>query len=447
MGVAGARDVLGGSAELHGDDGFRDHIAGVGADQMDAEHAVGLGVGENFHETLGGLVHLGAPVRGHRKLADIVGDAGGFQFLFAFPDGRDFRIGVDHVRNGVVVHVAGLPDQDLGHRHPLVFRFMSQHRPGDNVADRPDAGDVCRVIMICDDAAALVELDAKLLEAEPVGVRHAADSDQHHIGLDGFRRAAFGRLDSRLQFRARCIDRRDLGRQLERYALLLEQALRLAAHLAIHAGQHAVEEFHHRYLGAEPAPHRAELEPDHAGADHQQMLRHLAEHQRAGRGDDALLVDLDAFQARHVGTGGDDDGFGVERLHLAVGAGDFDLAGDGDTAGAEISIDLVLLEQEVDALDVAVDALVLERHHRGEIELGRGDADAHFAEAMAGLLEQFGGVQQRLRRDAADIEAGAAEGRALFNDGGLQAQLGRADGADIAAGTGADDDEVVFVSH
>ena len=106
-------------------------------------------------------------------------------------------------------------------------------------------------------------------------------------------------------------------------------------------------------------------------------------------------------------------------------------------------VDLVLLEQELDALDVAVDALVLERHHRREIELGRGHADAHLAEAVAGLLEQFGGVQQRLRRDAADIEAGAAEGRALFHHGGFQAELRRADGADIAAGAGADDDEVV----
>jgi len=33
----------------------------------------------------------------------------------------------------------------------------------------------------------------------------------------------------------------------------------------------------------------------------------------------ALLVDLDAFEARHVGAGGDDNGFGVGALHLAVG--------------------------------------------------------------------------------------------------------------------------------
>ena len=106
------------------------------------------------------------------------------------------------------------------------------------------------------------------------------------------------------------------------------------AHFAVHAGQDAVEEFDHRHLRAEPPPHRAELEPDHAGADHQQMLRHLRQRQRAGRGDDALLVDLDARQPRDVGAGGDDDGFGLERLRLAVGALTSTLPARGDARRA-----------------------------------------------------------------------------------------------------------------
>ena len=91
--------------------------------------------------------------------------------------------------------------------------------------------------------------------------------------------------------------------------------------------------------------------------------------------------------------------FGVEILRLAVVAFDLDLAGGGDARGAMEGVDLVFLEQEIDALDVAVDALILERHHGLQIELGRGNADAHLGKAVAGLLEQFGGMQQRLRRE------------------------------------------------
>src|ERR1700722_2692858 len=52
-------------------------------------------------------------------------------------------------------------------------------------------------------------------------------------------------------------------------------------------------------------------------------------------------------------------------------------------------------------------------------------------------------MQQRFRRDTADVETGAAESGVLLDHGGLQAKLRRAKGADIAARTGTDDDEIV----
>ena len=52
----------------------------------------------------------------------------------------------------------------------------------------------------------------------------------------------------------------------------------------------------------------------------------------------------------------------------AVLADDLDLSHGRDASGAVEHLDLVLPEQELDALDVAVDALVLERHHLRQIE-------------------------------------------------------------------------------
>src|SRR5262249_17882736 len=71
------------------------------------------------------------------------------------------------------------------------------------------------------------------------------------------------------------------------------------------------------------------------------------------------------------------------------------------------------------------------------------DLDAHLVEQVAGFLVELGGVQQRLGRNAPDIEAGAAEGLVLLHHGHFHAELRRADGAEIAAGPGADDDEIV----
>ena len=61
------------------------------------------------------------------------------------------------------------------------------------------------------------------------------------------------------------------------------------------------------------------------------------------------------------------------------------------------------------------------------------------------FLEQLGGVEQRLGRDAADVEAGAAERLAAFGAGGLEAELRGADRGDIAAGAGADHQDVEIV--
>ena len=168
---------------------------------------------------------------------------------------------------------------------------------------------------------------------------------------------------------------------------------------------------------------------------------HLLQLERAGGGDDALLVDVDALELRHIRARGDDD---VLRLdHLAA---DADLAGARDLARSAEHRDLVLLQQEVDALGVAVDGFLLEAHHLREVDAGLG-LDAHLREGVLRFGIKLRGVQQRLGGNAADVEAGAAMAGALLDHCHLEAQLGRADGADIAAGAGADDGDVELVRH
>ena len=64
--------------------------------------------------------------------------------------------------------------------------------------------------------------------------------------------------------------------------------------------------------------------------------------------------------------------------------------------------------------------------------------------AVAGLLEQVGGVEQGLRRDAAAVEAGPAEEGVPLDHAGVEAELPRPDRRDVAAGSGPDDHKVVL---
>src|SRR5438552_1995392 len=70
MRVAGAREVFRAAAEFHENTGFMDHFAGLDADNVHAEHAIGLRICENLHEAVGGLVDLGTAVGGKGKLRD-----------------------------------------------------------------------------------------------------------------------------------------------------------------------------------------------------------------------------------------------------------------------------------------------------------------------------------------------------------------------------------------
>ena len=64
----------------------------------------------------------------------------------------------------------------------------------------------------------------------------------------------------------------------------------------VHARNDAVHVLEHDHFGAEPHPHRSELQTDRAGADHHQTLRHFRQRQRVRRMHDALVVNLDAGQ-------------------------------------------------------------------------------------------------------------------------------------------------------
>ena len=159
------------------------------------------------------------------------------------------------------------------------------------------------------------QLHADLVEAEPFDERPPADADQHDIGLHGLGRAAFGRLDASSVTPAPVVSALvTLRAQLELQPLLGERALELLGDLVVDARRDAVEELDHRHLRAEPPPHRAQLEPDDAGADHDQVLGHLGELERAGRRDDLLLVDGDAGQRRHLRARGDQDVLGRQRV-------------------------------------------------------------------------------------------------------------------------------------
>src|SRR5205807_793371 len=115
-------------------------------------------------------------------------------------------------------------------------------------------------------------------------------------------------------------------------------------------------------------------------------------------------------------------------------------------AAALDDLDPVLAHQPLDALPELVDHPV---PPAGDAPVVEGDPwgdDAELLAAVAHLVQQAGGLQQRLGRDAADVQAGAAELGPLHDRDPL-AELRRPDRRRVPAGPAAQDQDVELSGH
>src|ERR671916_1561561 len=205
---------------------------------------------------------------------------------------------------------------------------------------------------------------------------------------------------------------------------------------AVDLDQPAVEGLEQQHLGAEAAVRGGDLRAGRARAHHGQLAGQLLQGPRALRADHAA-AELRAGDRPGDRAGGEHDG--LARLDIA--AVDGHLAVAGQAAGALDEVDLVLLEQAGDAAGEGLDHLGAAVGDPREVDgaLGHGDAEVV---GLVDLGEHVGHAEHGLGGDAGVVEAAAADG-VVLDHGGAHPELGGADGGDVAAGSGADDDAVV----
>ena len=119
--------------------------------------------------------------------------------------------------------------------------------------------------------------------------------------------------------------------------------------------------------------------------------------------------------------------------------------GAGEGAPAVDLGDLVLLHQEVHALDDALGHRAAAGVRGAEVHR-RVAGDPELVLLVGQDVRQLRVAQQGLGRDAADVEADTAPVLVL-HDGDALAELGGADGGDVPTGAGTEDDDVVVRAH
>ncbi len=399
----------------------------------------------------GRLAHRhGAADGGEREAAGLVRHVLGLELLLGLADPGDFRLGVDDPGDRVEVDVAGQAGDQLGDRDAFLEALVRQHRPAHAVADRPYAIDAGVAMRIDFDLAALVDLDPGAFCQQALCGGAAAHGHQQLVHGQALLAFAIGVGDDDLLLLALAgeLGLGDLGAQLDVQTLLLEFLQRGFGHFGIGQGQEVRQRLENGDLGAQALPHAAQLQADHAGADHRQTLGHFAEVERADVVDDGGAVELGERQLDRIRAGGEDHVGALELDDAAVVLLDLDHVACVQFTEAVIRGDLVRLEQHRDAAGELLDDLVLAPHHRRDVDLGVLEADAVLAEQVAHVPELARGIQQRLGRDAAHAQAGAAQRRLAVlaqgrvDAGDLHAQLCGADCRVITGRTCTDDDDV-----
>ena len=121
----------------------------------------------------------------------------------------------------------------------------------------------------------------------------------------------------------RCLDIANLHAQLQLQALLGEDLLGFLGHLLIHCGQECGQGFQHSHFGAQTAPHRAHLQPDHARPDHTQLRWHFANGQGTIVGQDQLFIEWHARQLTRIRASGQHHMLTHQGVGLVTRHGDF----------------------------------------------------------------------------------------------------------------------------
>ena len=229
--------------------------------------------------------------------------------------------------------------------HAFLFRLVGEHGAFDHIADGVHAFGRGLKPLAHRNATASIELHSDRFEVQPVGHRHATGTEQDAVAFDrliAVHRSRRGRVS--------CLLSAPVTRQprWKFEALLFEDFERLGGHLAVGAGQDAVEVLQHGDLGTEPPPQRTEFQANDSAADDHQVLGRLigtpvprcwcqcVRHRARLRGSGATLLPV---AMRMCGAVSCCSPSGIDG-HFAWAA---------EAAAPEVAGDFVFLEQACDA--------------------------------------------------------------------------------------------------
>jgi hypothetical protein len=182
--VRGSGNILGRSTVLECQNTLGNHLTGVGADNVDTENAVGLGISEELDHTVRVGVGLCSRVGREGEGTDLVLDTGLLELGLVLADPGNLGVCVHDRGDGAVVDVAVVLCDELDDGDGLLFGLVGEHGTECDVSNDTDVGDLGAVLLVDDDAAAVVGLETNVVQTETGGVGTATDGDEDNVCVE-----------------------------------------------------------------------------------------------------------------------------------------------------------------------------------------------------------------------------------------------------------------------
>src|SRR5690554_991651 len=427
MRMDGLADVRRVGAHFDREADLADQIAGMRADNGAADDALRFLVeqqlGHPFVAPVGDCASGSGP--GEYRLVE--GNAFFLGLDFGQTGPGDFWVGVGHGWDLQGIEAGFLTGCDFRCDVAFMDRLVGKHGLTNDVADGKNVRHIGAHLVVGGDEALLGYGDAGFVCADLVAVRAAADGDQHQVVALGIRRCFFTfEFDPDTVFFRFCRDR--FGLEHDVVETMGVHFLPYLDEIAIRALHQAVLHFDHIDPRTQGGIDRRHFKADDAAANDEHLFGYGGEFQRTGGVDHARVIRHEG-QFYRLAAGRDD---ALLELHHLLFAGDV-LA----FAGSELDFNVLWIQEasrsahdlDLATLGHAGEAAGEFAHHLFFVRAQLVDVELRLAIGhtkigkMADFVHHARNVQQRFRRNAADIQAHAAEGRVTFDDDRLEPEI------------------------
>ena len=236
----------------------------------------------------------------------------GFKLFFSVSYRCNFRVGVYNTRDGVVVNMRMLTSDALNCENTLILGFVGQHGSSHHITNSQNVLDVGLEVVIDNDSAFIVDLDASLVEVEPSSVGSSSSGDQDMLSFESLFISSLNRFNSDFSMISMVLTSGNLSRSHDLDALFHQDLVESFGDFFIDARGDLIQKLDNSHVSTHSLVNRGHFQTNDTTSDDDQIFGDFGDGEGAGRADDNFFVKWQIREAAWFATSGNNGMFGLD---------------------------------------------------------------------------------------------------------------------------------------